>query len=207
MKRDFVRDLLKNHAINDDVIKVIVEAIMDEHGKSVTEANDRIKTLEGEKKALTTERDELKTQIATRDTDITALQDKVKDNDSLSQQLSELQAKYKTDTDTLTSKIAAQERSYATEKFFDGYKFTSELARKAAIAEFEQQALEFKEGKFVGADDYMKTLQEQNPTAFVVEDKQEDAAPTFVKPKGGEPANTNPFEFNFVGVRPHATEK
>lgn len=205
MKRDFVKDLLNDLNLEASAEKSIIDAVINESGRELTELQDKMKTLEADKTTLTTERDELKTQIATRDNDITALQDKVKDNESLTQQLSDLQNKYKTETDDLSKKLANQERAHATEKFFEGFKFTSNLAKAAAMAEFEKKELKYEEGKFVGADDFMKTLQEENPTAFV-EEKETPPVPTFTKAGSGSSGNVNPFEFNFAGVRPQETK-
>jgi len=208
MKRDFVKDLFKDLNLEASTLKPIIDAIIEESGNELTELQNKIKGLETEKTTLATERDDLKTQISSRDTDIEALKEKVKDNESLTSQLADLQTKYTTDTDNLNAKLKAQEKSHATEKFFEGYKFTSNLARAAAIAEFEKKELKYEDGKFLGAEDFMKTMMEENPTAFVEEKKEPTPPPTFVSSTGGSPAGSpNPFNFGFSGVRSIPTEK
>lgn len=207
MKREFVKNLLKELHLESATEKAIVDAIMDENGKDVTEANDKVKTLEGEKTTLTTERDDLKSQIETRDKDIADLQEKVKDNESLSQQLSDLQTKYQTDTQELNDKLSSQARKHATDKFFEGYQFTSTLAKEAAVSAFEKKNFKFEEGKFLGAEDFMKTLREENPTAFVEEDNGGDPPPKFSDKTNGGGGDAPVFDFNFSGVRARPAEK
>lgn len=211
MKRDFVKDLLKNLGLESSVEKAIIDSIMNENGKDVNEANEKVKALESEKTTLTTERDDLKTQLATRDSDIESLKKKVADNEDLSTQLADWQTKYKTDTDDLNAKLASQAKSHATEKFFEGYQFTSDLAKRAAIAEFEKKDLKYEDGKFLGAEDFMTTLKEENPTAFVAEKKEDNVGtppPSFVLPTNGNPkGDDNPFNFGFAGVRKAPSDK
>lgn len=78
-------------------------------------------------------------------------------------------------------KIAQMEYDSTLGKYFEGFKFTSELAKKAAMDEFRKKELKLENGAFLGGDDFMKQLKEANPTAFEAE---EDGTkpPTIVKP-------------------------
>lgn len=171
--------------------------------------------------ALTTERDGLKVQVADRDKDIDKLKKEAGDNADLNQKLTDLQSKYDTDTKALEERLDKQAKDHAIEQLFSGVKFTSSYAKKAAIAEFREANHEFKDGKYVGANDILKQMQKDNPDAFVTEDdkdkdkdgnkdKEADPAGGEKKPKftqslsgkegdgGGE---KNPFKFNFQSVR------
>lgn len=77
--------------------------------------------------------------------------------------------------------IAKMEYDGALSKYFDGYKFTSELAKKAAMDEFRKKELKLENGQFLGGDDFMKQLKEANPTAFESDDDG-TKPPTIVKP-------------------------
>lgn len=84
------------------------------------------------------------------------------------------------DKDTeFNDKLKEIEYSSNIDTFFSNYKFTSDLAKKAALEEFKKQEFKFTDGKFLGGEDYMKTLQESNPTAF--ESEEDEKAPKIVK--------------------------
>lgn len=77
----------------------------------------------------------------------------------LQKDYADLQNKY-------TSDMTAKEREYAKSKLFDGVKWTSSLAKQGAMAEFESKGLEFKDGRFEGADAFFNDLKSSNPEAF-----------------------------------------
>ncbi len=77
--------------------------------------------------------------------------------------------------------IAQMEYNGALGKYFENFKFTSDLAKKAAMDEFRRKELKLENGQFLGGDDFMKQLKESNPTAFETEDDGVKP-PTFVKP-------------------------
>ena len=57
----------------------------------------------------------------------------------------------------------------AVTAYAGGLNFTSELARKAYIAELKAAGLKLDSGNLLGAEDFTKTMREQNPTAFAAE--------------------------------------
>ncbi len=79
------------------------------------------------------------------------------------------------------SKIALMEYDSALGKYFESFKFTSELAKKAAMEEFRKKELKLENDQFLGGNDFMKQLKEANPTAFEAEDDG-TRPPTIVKP-------------------------
>lgn len=176
------REELKKLGLTDEQI----DAVMDEHGKEINAQKATIEQKDQQITALTTERDGLKTQVADRDKDIADLKKQSGDNEELNTKLSNLQTKYDTDTKALQDQLDSQARSHATERFYDKVEFTSAYAKKAAIAEFNAANLEFKDGAYVGADDFLKKQQTDNPDAFkVAEPPQEPTEPT--KPKFSDP--------------------
>ncbi|HHV09979.1 MAG TPA: hypothetical protein GXX75_06855 [Clostridiales bacterium] len=78
-------------------------------------------------------------------------------------------------------KLSQMEYDGAINKYFESFKFTSDLAKRAAMDEFRKKELKLENGTFLGGDDYMKQLKEANPTAFEAEDDGEKP-PTLVKP-------------------------
>lgn len=175
------REELKNLGLTDDQIKFV----MDENGKDINALKATIDQKDQQITALTTERDGLKTQVADRDKDIADLKKQSGNTDELNKKLTDLQTKYDTDTKDLQGKLDAQARSHAAEKFYGNVEFTSAFARKAAVDEFMAANLEFKDGAYVGADDFLKSQREKNPDAFKAPaepPKEPDPKPKFTDP-------------------------
>ena len=204
----FTRDFLKSQV--PEITKEQLDAIMKEYGSEATRLNETIA-------AITTERDGLKTQLSQRDEDLGKLKKEAEGSEALKKQFEELQSKYKTDTEKLTADLAQQQNDFAVDKLFSGIKFTSELAKKAAISEFKAQGFKMKDGKFEGGDAFIADMKKNNASAFVVEEPEgngkegDDGAgkpsPVFAagtNGNGGSKANENPFNFGFTSVR---TEK
>lgn len=112
-----------------------------------------------------TELEELKKQLAQRDKDLAKLKNDTASED-LRKQLDELQGKYDTDTKALQDKLAAQEADFAAERFLDGFKFASDRVRKSVAADFKAQGFKLKDGKFVGGDEYIEKLRNDEPDTF-----------------------------------------
>lgn len=215
MKRSFLEGLEFNGGTK--LPKEIIDAIMDENGKDIQAGNAAFAAKEQELTAMITERDGLKEQITSRDKDIADLQRKVSNNADLSQQLKDLQTKYETDTAELQSKIDSQRDDFATEKFFDGIEFSSDLARTAALAEFKGKKFKYdpKKKEYQGANEWLEELKKNQPSAFKPADDGGDGGdnggngdpkgPFFVASTnsngGGNGGGNNPFNFGFTGVR------
>ena len=163
MKRE---DLKKIEGLNDDQIN----AVLSLHQKDVTGWNQRL--------------DDQKSEIQKRDQTITELTEKVQkyngvDVEQLQKDINEWEQKY-------NDGLAAKDKEYAKQRFFDSIPFASNLARKAAMADFDAKELEFKDGKFIGANDFIETLKKEDPTAFKAEDTGSRAKSTGL-PHGGSP--------------------
>ena len=129
-----------------------------------------------------------------------------KEVESKTKELETLNTKYES-AQKLNNKLTQQERDFATNSYFAGMNFTSESAKRGIISQFKEQNFELKDGKFIGADEYINGLKESDAGAFVVEKtKDEPSLPTFTKgtaskgAPGGE-NNANAFGFHFAGVR------
>ena len=231
MKREFLEAIEVNGV---KLPKETIDSIMDENGKDIEAGKTALATKEQEVATLTAERDGLKTQIADRDKDIKTLREQAGNSEALNTKLTELQSKYDKDTADLQKKIADQNLDHATEKFFSQFEFASELAKKAAVAEFKAQGfkLDEKTGEFQGGKDWVEALKKSDPAAFKAEanpngDGQGNGgnggaggaggagfgnSPYFVAPTGtgnnggGNNGGANPFNFGFAGVRSAPSE-
>ena len=94
------------------------------------------------------------------------------DIDGIKKSASDWEAKYNTDTAALNTRIENLQKESAAKEFLSGKGFKSNLAKKAALSGMME--LEFKDGKFAGADDYLKRLKEEDPDSFVQEPDPDD---------------------------------
>ncbi len=94
------------------------------------------------------------------------------DIDGIKKSAADWETKYNTDTAALNTKIENLKKESAAKEYLSGKGFKSQLAKKAALAGMME--LEFKDGAFSGADDYLKRLREEDPESFIAEDDGKD---------------------------------
>lgn len=165
------REELKAKGYTDEQI----EYLMSENGKDINAAkavsvaaNEALKQAQEKSTAL-------EQQIADRDKDIQALQDEVKGNTDLTQKLTNLQAKYDHDTKDLQQRLEDQRTDFAVERAFAAIPFASQLARRAAIADFRSKGYKpTDKGTFTEAEAYIANLKKEDPAAFKPESSDED---------------------------------
>lgn len=168
--------------------------------------------------AKITELDGVKQQLSDANTTIQSYKDM--DIDGIKQSAKDWETKYTQETQKLTAQLAAQERTHALDMFMGGYKFSSKPAENGVRAEFEKKNFTLEDGKFLGGDEFMKSLMENDDYkgAFVIEDdndpeddshEDEEGKPFFARGVGGtggaggegvkgKEAPFNPFGFNLI---------
>ena len=155
--------------------------------------------------------------ISTRDTDLTDLKTKLEAAGAdaeklatLTNEFTALQSKYTEDMKENEERLNHQAYEFAVREFAGGKKFTSQAAKRDFTQSMIAENLKFKDGKILGAEDFVKSYTENNADAFVAEKPETPSAPAtplpqFVAPtSSGQPADNNPFAdaFHFTGVRP-----
>lgn len=176
------------------------KALTYEELEAAIDADDKLKLINLEdggyvsKEKLDTKITELgDTKQLLKDANATIQTYKDMDIDGIKQSVKDWETKYNTDTQALQDKLDAQANEFAAKEYLGNYKFTSPLAAKAAMAEFMAQG--FKrgdDGKFLGADDFMKSMKESNPGAFVVDEPPAPPTPPAPKPTFTPPNPANP---------------
>ncbi len=116
----------------------------------------------------TTELEELRKQLEQRNADLEKLRGDTTSAE-LKKQLEELNAKYKTDTENLTAKLAAQETDFAAERLLGGYKFANERVKKSVLEEFKGKGFKYENGAFVGGKEFLDELKKNEPDVFAKE--------------------------------------
>lgn len=173
-------------------------------------------------KAKDTQIETLNGTISTRDTDLADLKKKLADAGAdaakltaLTNDFTALQGKYDADTKAYQEKLNKQAYEFAVREYAGTKKFTSQAAKRDFTQSMIAENLNFKDGKIMGADDFVASYTENNKDAFVVESPDDSSKgasgttplPQFVAPTpGGQPgpAESNAFAeaFHFTGVRP-----
>lgn len=138
------------------------------------------------------------------------------DIDGIKKSAEDWKAKYESDTKALNDKMKEQEYSHAADMFMSQYKFSSKPAKAGVRAEFDKKQFKLEDGKFLGGEEYMKTLMESEDykNAFLAEkedsgknEHQEENKPFFAQGTGGGATGGdlkgkdtifNPFGFNLL---------
>lgn len=198
MKREFLTNL--------GLTEEQVNKIMDENGRDIEKYRKDVEKYSKESEKYKTQYESTKSSLDEANKTIASYKDKDMDIEKIQKSADEWKQKYETDTKDLNEKLIAQERSHAMDSYFSGMKFTSESAKRGIMAQFNEQNFELKEGKFIGADEYIKTLQESDSGAFVKEETNNVSLPTFSRGLNTQISNdkkdqASGFGFSFNGVR------
>lgn len=150
------------------------KSIMALHGKTVTQLNAQVATLEGE-------RDTAQQQLASNQTELDTLKESAKGNETLTAQLADLQAKFDEAKTNSESTIATLKKESAIE-----LALTKAGARnvKAAKALLDADKLEVGEEGVKGLDEQLEAIKKDNDYLFQA---AETDKPQIVA--GGNPSN------------------
>ena len=166
------REFLKKLGLEDAAIDQILDENMDDIGK------EKAKTTAA-RAALT----DAQGQLTTAQTELEGLKKAGGDIAAVRQQLTELQAKYDTDTRALQGQLADRDYGDAISRAIAGrgLKFSSKSAERAFTAALREQKLTLKDGELTGLDDFIKAQKEADPEAFA----PDKAPPRLVTGSGG----------------------
>lgn len=157
---------------------------VDKFNAQVNGLNQQVKDLQG--------------QLASRDTDITGLQEKLTaataDASKLvevQQQLTGLQAKYTRDQKDWETKTTKQRKEFMVRERANGLKFTSEAAKRDFLGQANVKDFQLDGETLIGYNEFFDKYKAENPTAFV-EEKPADppADPPAPKPNIVLPGNS-----------------
>lgn len=157
--------------------------------------------------------------IKARDTDLANLQEQLKTAGTDAEKLTklgadfaDLQKKYDSDTKAYARQLKEQEYRFAVNDFANKQKFTSQAAKRDFINTMLAKKLTVENDVIIGASDFVAAYTKDNADAFVVENPDGNNPPPEPKPNFAGPTNppsgsssgdSNPFKFDFIGVRPH----
>lgn len=151
------------------------EKVMAQYGKDVSK-------LQKENEKLTADRDKEKERADTAEETLKKF-DGV-DVETMQAELATWQQKAKDAEKDYTDKLAQRDFEDALKEEISGYKFTSEAAKKAIMAEIREAGLKVKDGKILGLSDLLAQMKEKDASAFV-DEKQEQLEARRAKPFTG----------------------
>lgn len=151
------------------------EKVMAQYGKDVSK-------LQKENEKLTADRDKEKERADTAEETLKKF-DGV-DVETMQSELATWQQKAKDIEKDYTDKLAQRDFEDALKEEISGYKFTSEAAKKAIMAEIREAGLKVKDGKILGLSDLLAQMKEKDASAFV-DEKQEQLEAGRAKPFTG----------------------
>ena len=170
MKREF----LKKQGLSDEQVK----AVMTEYGKDMDKAMEQVNT-------LTTEKDNLTSQIADRDTQLTKLKEGIQDNADLKDQITKLQQANKQAKKDYEAKMASQKKAFLVDKAING---AGARNSKAVSALLDLDKVSLSDNGLEGLDDQLTALKESDSYLFNIKNEpQPTKSPVNVvsgQPKG-----------------------
>lgn len=150
------RDQLKELSLTDEQI----DKIMGWNGADI----EATKSSFGDVDAIKQENESLKTQISDRDKDLKGLQKQLKDNDDVTGQLTDLQAKYDADTQKLTEQLNTTKLNGALTNALTAAKVRNPKAAKALL-DMDQVKLDDK-GELTGLDTQLEAIKKSDGYLF-----------------------------------------
>lgn len=151
------------------------EKVMAQYGKDVSK-------LQKENEKLTADRDKEKERADTAEETLKKF-DGV-DVETMQAEIATWQQKAKDAEKDYADKLAQRDFEDALKEEIGGYKFTSEAAKKAIMAEIREAGLKVKDGKILGLSDLLTQMKEKDASAFV-DEKQEQLEAGRAKPFTG----------------------
>lgn len=151
------------------------EKVMAQYGKDVSK-------LQKENEKITADRDKEKERADTAEETLKKF-DGV-DVETMQAELATWQQKAKDAEKDYADKLAQRDFEDALKEEIVGYKFTSEAAKKAIMAEIREAGLKVKDGKILGLSDLISQMKEKDASAFV-DEKQEQLEAGRAKPFTG----------------------
>lgn len=163
---------LQAQGLNEDQIKYVFA----ENGKDIAAEKKRADTAEKD-------RDSWKNRAETAENTLKGFEGKdfdaiQKDRDEWKQKAEKAEADYK-------QQIYDRDFSDALSTAMESYKFSSDYAKTAVMAEIKSAGLKLLDGKIIGLNDMIESIKAKDASAFVTESQEEKAK--FTTPPGQKP--------------------
>lgn len=180
MKREFLKGL----GLEDTVI----DQIMDENGKDINKANEKVKTLEAEvnntKELLTNANKEIDSY---KSMDIEAIKKSAED----------YKTKFETAEKDYQAKISEMEYNNKLDKYVNTLNLKNDIYKKEVISRIKEKELKFDGDTLLGGEELVKGFKEQYAEAF----NDTKPKPTFADSTPGSNATITKEAFNKMSYK------
>lgn len=166
MKTEFLKEL----GITD---QTVIDAIMAENGKNINSAK-------GEVDNLKTQVADLQSQLTERDTQLTELKKDVKDNEKLTNKITELETANNNTKTEYENKLKELQKTHAIES---GVREAKAKNVKAVMALLDMEKITFNDGKIGGLTEQLDALSKDAGSSFMFEETKPN------NPHGTNPSN------------------
>ena len=156
---------IKVEGLENGLPKEVIDKIMELNGNSINE-------LKKENERLKTEKGGLETQLTEANKKIEGF--KEIDIDKIRAEVDEWKEKYETDTQKLKDSLTQKDYDYKITELANGLKFSSNGAKKSFINDLKEKGLKLEDNNLLGFDDFVKSYQETDPSAFIKEDSKQE---------------------------------
>lgn len=166
--------------------------------KTVTEFNKKIGKVEEE-------RDNYKTQLDTATETLKGFEGV--DIETMKTQLKDWQKKAEDAEKDYQAKLEARDFEDALKAAMDGYKFTSEAAKKAVMSEVKGAGLKLRDGRILGLGDLMESIKTADASAFVDEGNPPAKFTQRMGGNGGNPAGQTMTKDQIMAIKDRAERR
>lgn len=153
------------------------KSVMALHGKTVTQLNAQVATVEGE-------RDSAKQELQANQSELDALKESAKGNEALEQQLADLQAKFDESKTNSDKQLSEQQKDFAIKL---ALKEAKALDEDIVLGQLDKDTIKVVDGKLQGFDEQLQSLQENKK--FLFDQSTETDKPRIVV--DGNPTGSN----------------
>ena len=106
------------------------------------------------------------------------------DVEAIKKEAEDYRKKYKLAEKEGKERLGALQYETQLKDYMSNYTFASERVKNSIYNDMKSKEFKLEDGQFLGADDYIKQLQEKEPESFAIK-KEEDNLPKFSKPNMG----------------------
>lgn len=144
----------------------VAKSVMALHGKTITQLNAQVATVEGE-------RDSAKQELAANQEELNTLKEAATGNEDLTQQLADLQTKFDESKTNSEKQLSEQQKDFAIKL---ALKEAQALDEDIVLGQLDKDTIKVVDGKLQGFDEQLKGLQEGK--AFLFQQPEQTPAPT-----------------------------
>lgn len=181
-----------------------INSVLTQNTAELEAVNKDVAKYKKQAETFKTKSDGFEEQLKSANTEIQSYKDM--DIEGIKKSAEDWKTKYETETKALNDAIAQKDYDYATKDFMNQFDFVDDDAKEIATLKFKAKEFKLEDGKFLGADDFMKQYKEDHKALFKSEESigSTEPVPQIVKPTGGgDGSQTNKFNFRsmFTPVR------